>query len=644
MSELSSEHQELVDQFKAIAGLEDSENDNKVFQLLTINDFNLNNAISFYFDSGFESIEQSRARAANSGSDISSSPPFTLAVDVHDEQQLELHSRRERRQSQDNVVNLQHQLFVDNFIPRLPKAPRIANGWQLDVGIHTSIIEEREREKLKLQATESSSISSATTEVQSREEISDKEKYNQEKLSSPLGALWIILLLVPKTLLQLLVSAFKHLFGFTSTTSLKGFRDSGRVPKSFNYEHFKPDFNFASWLTSELLKPSSSEFEDDDSSTQFESKTLVDGNEHQEQIILDNFNIHTTNFNEVHESAQKKFTWVYVILINDTEEAKLFLFSMLKSPFFNKLFNKENGMFKETLIYINNVDENPESLELAHTYKVKRIPYVMLVGNISASPQVLSSMSILFKSNLAQPFLRTPEECESTSKKVLKNTGKLLEKYDPQLISSRFDQQEIEFARLIKQQQDDAYLQSLELDKQKKLQKEKEAQTKLDEQNTLALQKYFLLFLFSSDYRAEITGGADRSRIAIKLPDGRRIVEAFNKSISVSELYLYIEVKLFIDKLIDEDGELNNEDDLKDSIHTIMEDLVAANPILSGETIDSFSREMYFEKYSFKFEVIQPYPKKVVTVGDEAIEKVPELKSGANLLVEYNEEEDSEEE
>ncbi|EAZ63256.2 secretion lowering protein [Scheffersomyces stipitis CBS 6054] len=602
MSELSSEHQELVDQFKAIAGLEDSENDNKVFQLLTINDFNLNNAISFYFDSGFESIEQSRARAANN---------------VHDEQQSELHSRRERRQSQDNVVNLQHQLFVDNFIPRLPKAPRIANGWQLDVGIHTSIIEEREREKLKLQATESSSISSATTEVQSREEISDKEKYNQEKSSSPLGALWIILLLVPKTLLQLLVSAFKHLFGFTSTTSLKGFRDSGRVPKSFNYEHFKPDFNFASWLTSELLKPSSSEFEDDD-----------------KQIILDNFNIHTTNFNEVHESAQKKFTWVYVILINDTEEAKSFLFSMLKSPFFNKLFNKENGMFKETLIYINNVDENPESLELAHTYKVKRIPYVMLVGNISASPQVLSSMSILFKSNLAQPFLRTPEECESTSKKVLKNTGKLLEKYDPQLISSRFDQQEIEFARLIKQQQDDAYLQSLELDKQKKLQKEKEAQTKLDEQNTLALQKYFLLFLFSSDYRAEITGGADRSRIAIKLPDGRRIVEAFNKSISVSELYLYIEVKLFIDKLIDEDGELNNEDDLKDSIHTIMEDL----------TIDSFSREMYFEKYSFKFEVIQPYPKKVVTVGDEAIEKVPELKSGANLLVEYNEEEDSEEE
>ena len=62
MDSLSSDHKEKVDEFKSITGSStDSENDDKIIEFLTVHDFDLNNAISTYFDSGFDSIGNSSA-------------------------------------------------------------------------------------------------------------------------------------------------------------------------------------------------------------------------------------------------------------------------------------------------------------------------------------------------------------------------------------------------------------------------------------------------------------------------------------------------------------------------------------------------------------------------------------------------------
>ena len=69
----------------------------------------------------------------------------------------------------------------------------------------------------------------------------------------------------------------------------------------------------------------------------------------------------------------------------------------------------------------------------------------MLVGNVSASPDIMPSMSIVYKSNIAKPFI-TEEELPNTTNKILKNIGKLLERFNPQLVSARFDKQEMEIS------------------------------------------------------------------------------------------------------------------------------------------------------------------------------------------------------
>ena len=59
---------------------------------------------------------------------------------------------------------------------------------------------------------------------------------------------------------------------------------------------------------------------------------------------------------------------------------------------------------------------------------------------------------------------------------------------------------------------------------------------------------------------------------------------------------------------------------------------INSDPILHNE---------YFATFPFKFDLIQPYPKKVLDVTGETLGDIPELRSGANLLVEYQEVGDS---
>ena len=59
MESLEPHHRDKFEEFKSITGIDNDSQDEKIVQLLTIHDFNLNNAISVYFDTGFDSIANS---------------------------------------------------------------------------------------------------------------------------------------------------------------------------------------------------------------------------------------------------------------------------------------------------------------------------------------------------------------------------------------------------------------------------------------------------------------------------------------------------------------------------------------------------------------------------------------------------------
>lgn len=582
MDALESHHRDKFEEFKSITGIETDSDDDKIVQLLTVHDYNLNNAVSSYFDSGFDSIGNSSA------------------VNMHDQDDSHLTHRHTEHSSpplvprQPEMVNLQHQMFYDNFVPRLPKAPIIPTGWQLEVGIHTSIIEDRlKRESERQEEKSKEDFGEETQSVHSH----DSNVLGGSSNRSPLNALWILLLIIPKTILNVVLSAFKFLFGWDVLKP-----NLSKIPPSFNYEKFIPNYKFLPILRED-----------------------IDGG------LLENFKFHESNFNEIHQITQKEYRWLLVVLVNDSIESNNFLHALISHPEFDKLFNKSTGLFKETEIFVNNIDKSPEAYQVAQTYKLKRIPYLMLIGNVSASPEIMPSMSTLYKSNLSRPFI-TDDELPITASKILKNVSKLLDRFNPQLVSARFDKQEMDISRQIREEQDSAYLRSLEQDKLKKEVKIQEQQAKQIAEQRNNLRHYYLLRLLQTKYIEFNVLDEDsetKCKIALKLPNGKRIVELFNGEISLVEFYMFIELKLYLEQ--------NEEMDL-DSIDDLIEELDLDDII--KESIQDIKD--YYDEYSFKFDIIQPYPKKIIHLEDfdKSIKDIPEFNKGANLLVEFNDDDD----
>ncbi|CUM46464.1 uncharacterized protein AC631_04714 [Debaryomyces fabryi] len=576
VDELSDERKDLISQFQTITGLGPEDEIENIHKLLRVNDWNLNNSISTYFDSKFASVE---SQVISSGFE---------ALDNGDNS---THLSHRAFSDRDNVMNLQSQFALDSFLPRLPKAHRISNNWQLDVGIHSSL---------------KSAGSSA-----------DSKSLEQKK--SPVTSIWLILLIIPKAVLQIIISIFRFLFGGSGNRS----RSVNRFPIEFEYDNYDDSYSYLNWLTSELNGESNRDINYSDE--KFEDvMEKVEEVDKRNPSVLDNFNIIDSGFNEVHEKTQSNFTWLLVILVNNNQEAQDFLQNLLTNDHFNRVFNKNDGIFKETSIYLNNVEKDPESFEVGQTYKVKKLPYVMLVGNVSNNPSILSSMSIVYKSNIPHAFISNGE-LAATIKKVLKNLHKLMDNFNAQLITQRIDKQEIEISRLLKQQQDDAYTESLEKDRLKRIQKENEIRMKHDLEELVKLRESFLFSLIQTNWFETLNDSpAPKIKISIKLPNGKRIIEVILTSITVNDLHLYIELKIFVNDLINSTlNDCTNEDEVFSYINSLQlpDEMISVND--------------YVKKFAFKFELIQPFPKKVFASTNEPISSIPELKSGVSLLVEY---------
>ena len=555
--DLTPEQQDLVTQFVSISGAEDDRQ--KVVSLLTVNNWDLNNALSSYFDHGFDVIDRI-SLLANSGSQdaaVSASGPEIL----QDPAESHLSHRRTSSSAGPELVNLQSQMFLESFRPKLPKAPRISNHWQLELGIHSS--------------------------------LSEKLLHNPDRRPA-VNSWWLVLLLVPRTLLLFLVSIFKFLFVGSSSHFI------GRFPSQFDYAKYSENFDFKESIDNKTSEVSS------------------------EVVDLSQFNIKCSDFNLVLQSAQTGYSWLLVILVDNRSESQEFCRRLFSSPEFAQLLNKTSGTFKDNQIFVNNVEESPEAYEVGKTYKAKRLPFLCLAANVSNDPSVMASMSTLYKSNVAPDFL-SPELINFTIKKLTENLEKLMESYDPQLIAQRFDQQEIEFARQLKKQQDDAYIQSLEKDRLKKMEKDHQQQMEKTIKEMAQKRETLLMSLIRENWFHGVCEGENKVKIAIKLPNGKRLIETVLKTVTLQQLYLYVETRLY-----EEDKEINSENEKEISLDNEKE--INSDPILHNE---------YFATFPFKFDLIQPYPKKVLDVTGETLGDIPELRSGANLLVEYQEVGDS---
>lgn len=483
------DNEQLIQEFKTITNSEDDEN---VRNLLIINDWNLNNAIMTFFDTGFETVNQPQS-IINHRHDTDND---------HGENTFENIESTARSSGSDPFTYSTAQSFeLQDLIPRLPFAPRISNNWQYQIGIYNSL----------------------------------------KPVETKVNTIWFLLLFVPKNLLNLIYSILRYFFK----------PKPNAFPKTINYE-------------------------------------LMDLNH---ELTFDNYKIYHKDFNDVYQKTKDDNEWLLVVLVNN--DTSMFVDNLLENSHFSNHFG-DKGVVKLN-IFIGNVDKSPESWEIGSKYQCKRLPSVYLISNVTNNPSIMPSMSIIYRSNISNGFLGK-DFIDQTTNKITKNLKKLTDHYEPQLVTARLEKKEIEMSRRIKQNQDEAYVRSLEADKIKKMEKQKQ----IDLENYQKDKIKYLQYLKNSNWWENLNVNGTL-RIQIKLPD-EKIVVKLDPSICLKDLYLYIETKLSDDIEIDEDW------------------------------------SNFEHKNDFKFELIQPYPKKVFDELHSPILEI--LKSGMSLLVEKDEFED----
>ncbi|KAH3668870.1 hypothetical protein OGAPHI_002625 [Ogataea philodendri] len=320
-------------------------------------------------------------------------------------------------------------------------------------------------------------------------------------------------------------------------------------------------------------------------------------------------------FNEAFETAKSELRWLMCIIINSERDTTTkFVKTYLNHEHFIK-FIKENNI----ILYIGDVSY-PEPFEVGQTYKVYSVPHLDLISNVSATGTTFPLMSIVTR-------YHNFDNCSiDSAKKVTKRLQKIVDKYEPQLVTQRYDKQEAEFSRLIRKQQDEAYEQSLlndkikqeekkhkELDEKAKLEKlrlKEEAVILRQKQEQAFFQKHIPL-VFDRDDKDWVKG--DYTTIQFRNHEGKRTVRKFFKDETLYDLFLFVECKNY--KALHGDDEEEEAEDVD---------------------LDGY-------EHDFKFELISPMPRsKFHADKTRLLKDVKELWPNGSLLIERLEDSDDE--
>lgn len=215
-------------------------------------------------------------------------------------------------------------------------------------------------------------------------------------------------------------------------------------------------------------------------------------------------------------SEQGKFAMIYLhdALLDDPME---YVRTLLCSEQFTVLVKKY-----QVLLWFGDVTTS-EGLQVANSLKVRQFPFLGLLSLKNESKLELVGR---VEGKLYDYSLEAME-------------SKMARHY-PHLIALRQQRQNIELQRLMREQQDLRYQESLTRDQERERQRQ-EAQARHIQRNREAeLKKQWLLWR-KSRLSPEATGEGV-CRVAIRLENGGRIVRKFDAGLPIEEIYAYVEL------------------------------------------------------------------------------------------------------
>ncbi|CCH42284.1 UBX domain-containing protein 2 [Wickerhamomyces ciferrii] len=285
-----------------------------------------------------------------------------------------------------------------------------------------------------------------------------------------------------------------------------------------------------------------------------------------------------------------RFLLVY-LHSEEHDESEKFINQTLLSEDFINFIDQHN-----ILIWGGNVRES-ESYQVSNALGVTKYPFLGLLAlktSTTETPEgTTTSAPTLNVVAKVQGFVPTDKLVDKLSSQI--------ERLEPTLVTIRAERQQEELARVIREQQDQAYQTSLQRDRQKQ---EEKRQKRLLAQNKEQWLKWRL-----STLKPEVESSKknEYARIAIRLSNGERLMRRFDKNLPIEEIYAYVELK--------EKGLLDG--------------------LISGGT--NISKPEGFV-YKFDFNLISPMPRAELSPSlDVLIKDEPVVWPNGNLIVEYNE-------
>ncbi|KAF6009728.1 hypothetical protein HII12_003274 [Brettanomyces bruxellensis] len=334
-------------------------------------------------------------------------------------------------------------------------------------------------------------------------------------------------------------------------------------------------------------------------------------------------------FNEAFADAKGGLKWMMCILIDSQSDvSRKFIKTYLNDSHFLELLKKH-----DVILYIGDV-QYPEPHEVGSTYRAYSIPYLNIIGNVSSSDISAPSMSIVFK---CQSFGKDSKQTPEGRRKYFRRMNRAFDRYEPQLVAQRADKEEAEFARVLREQQDSAYQESLLRDEKKHAEKEKrlrEEQQKKEEVKRIEeakeleakQRKAFLLRYIREKYTRDTTTwkAGSYTRIQIRDDKGKRNVWKFDKNDTIYDLFMFVETARYLFQLAKKTGKDEGE----------------VKAIIQSEKVPNIDTRDY--QLSFTFDLISPLNRLRLTADrQKLIHTCDYLWPNGSLLVEKADDESS---
>ncbi|QID84120.1 ubiquitin regulatory X [Saccharomyces pastorianus] len=246
---------------------------------------------------------------------------------------------------------------------------------------------------------------------------------------------------------------------------------------------------------------------------------------------------------------------------------------------FGSLYNPENGMFSKGIMqnsYTELLDNCSEQVKFGVIYlhdplldnhmdyvnkilcsetfvnMIRKYQVLLWYGDVTTSEglQVSNALKIRQYPLLGIISLKAERKIEliarvegSISNNKPQDLETIFSKNYPRLIQLRQQRQNIEMQRLIKQQQDSRYQDSLRRDQERDTERLEEMQRQQRAQEHERLEKEWLLWR-KGQLKPEPLSEKNASKVAIRLEDGQRLVRKFDASLPTEEIYAFVDLHL----------------------------------------------------------------------------------------------------